>query len=254
MKYFSIVLMGLIVFNCKNETKNSDTIALKATEIIDKTIEVSGGSNFENSVIQFDFRAITYKAKREKGKFELSRLQLGAEDSIFDIIDNTGFKRLINNKIVKVDDSLATLYTASVNSVHYFSVLPFGLNDKAVNKSVIGEEQIKDKMYFKIKVTFNPNGGGEDYEDVFIYWIDKESYKVDYLAYSYNEEDGIGMRFRAAYNERFVNGLRFVDYTNYKTENQAIALAELGVSFKKNQLKLLSKIELQKVSVQLINN
>jgi hypothetical protein len=246
--------MGLIVFNCKNETKNSDTIALKATEIIDKTIEVSGGNNFENSVIQFDFRAITYKAKREKGKFELSRLQLRAEDSIFDIIDNTGFKRLINNKIVKVDDSLATLYTASVNSVHYFSVLPFGLNDKAVNKSVIGEEQIKDKMYFKIKVTFNPNGGGEDYEDVFIYWVDKESYKVDYLAYSYNEEDGIGMRFRAAYNERFVNGLRFVDYTNYKTENQAIALADLGVSFEKNQLKLLSKIELLKVSVQLINN
>jgi hypothetical protein len=146
------------------------------------------------------------------------------------------------------------VYRASVNSVHYFSVLPFGLNDKAVNKTLMGDDTIKTKDYFKVKVTFNPEGGGEDYEDVFIYWINKTNFKVDYLAYSYNEIDGKGLRFRQAYNERFVNGIRIVDYNNYKTENTSIPLEDLGTAFDTDKLVLLSKIELENVEVQLINN
>ena len=34
--------------------------------------------------------------------------------------------------------------------------------------------------------------------------------------YSYIESDGIGLRFREAFNERYINGIRFVDYNNYK--------------------------------------
>ena len=82
----------------------------------------------------------------------------------------------------------------------------------------------------------------------------KTSFKVDYLAYSYNEDDGVGMRFREAYNERFVNSLRFVDYNNYKTEDTSIPLESLGKAFEANQLKLLSKIELKNVTVKLIDN
>ena len=149
---------------------------------------------------------------------------------------------------------MAIKYSASVNSVHYFSVLPYGLNDKAVNKKLIGEERIKGKDYYKIEVTFSQKGGGEDFEDVFIYWINKASFKPDYLAYSYNEDDGKGMRFREAYNERYVNDLRFVDYNNYKSEDKKFYLIDLAKAFNNNSLKLLSKIELQNVEVDLINN
>ena len=102
-------------------------------------------------------------------------------------------------------------------------------------------------------MTFNQEGGGEDYEDVFVYWTDKQSFKIGYVAYSYNEEDGVGMRFREAYNERYVNGLRFVDYKNYKTEDPETKLTDLGKAFEKNQLKLLSKIELENIDVDLID-
>lgn len=251
MKRFLVLLISVMAFSCKNETNPK---ALTANVIVDKAIEVAGGDVFDNSKIAFVFRDKSYRAHRSNGKFELSRSFITEGNSFSDFISNNGFKRIVNDLPVKIPDSIAVKYTASINSVHYFSVLPYGLNDKAVNKTLLGEEQIKGKTYYKIKVTFNEEGGGEDFEDVFIYWINKESFKVDYLAYSYNEDDDVGMRFRQAYNERFINKLRFVDYNNFKTKDNSVSLLNLGKAFEKNQLKLLSKIELENIDVILIDN
>ncbi len=251
MKYISIVVLALFVFSCKNESKIE---RLSANEIINKSIEVSGGERFDQSKLKFEFRDIYYQALRRNHEFLLVRVLVKDDDSIFDMLSNVGFERYHNEEFVKLEDSMVKKYTASVNSVHYFSVLPYGLNDKAVTKELIGEAQIKAKDYYKIKVTFNQEDGGEDYEDVFIYWVNKQSFKVDYLAYSYNEDDGIGMRFREAYNERYINGLRFVDYKNYKAKGTSIQLLDLAKAFENNQLELLSKIELENVKVNLIDN
>ena len=249
MKYLYLVLFGLMLFNCKEEKSE---IKLSADEIVTKSIEKSGGKAFDNSVIRFDFRDKFYVARRNIGQFSLIRMFKDGNDSVFDLLTNNNFDRFINDSRVILEDSMKAKFSASVNSVHYFSVLPYGLNAEAVNKTLLGEEQIKKKNYYKIKITFNPNGGGEDYEDVFVYWIDNENFKVDYLAYSYNEEDGVGMRFREAFNERYIEGIRFVDYNNYKTENNELDLFDLGEAFEENKLKFLSKIELKNIEVELL--
>jgi len=255
MKYISILVLTFLMVSCKNEKKEVEKKMLTATEIINKSIEISGGNIFENSIIHFDFRDKHYSAQRKNGQFEFTRRSVeNQNDSIRDILNNAGFVRKINGVFTNVVDSMATKYAASVNSVHYFSVLPYGLNNDAVNKRLLGDEKIKSKDYYKIKVTFSQDGGGEDYEDIFVYWLDKESFKVEYLAYSYKEEDGIGMRFREAYNERYIDGLRFVDYNNFKAQVSEVALEDLGKAFDNNQLKLLSKIELKTIKVDLIEN
>jgi hypothetical protein len=251
MKYISIALFAFLVFSCKKEVS---TKSLSASAIINKSIEVSGGESFESSMIKFIFRDRSYVAKRLNGQTSMVRMFIDKSDTITDFLSNSEYKRLVGQDYVKVADSMVKKYTASVNSVHYFSVLPYGLNDEAVNKTVLEEENIKSKDYYKIKVTFNEDSGGEDYEDVFLYWIDKKSFKVDYVAYSYSETEGNGMRFRAAYNERYVNGIRFVDYNNYKAEDGSIQLLDLGKAFENNELELLSKIELENVNVDLIDN
>ncbi len=251
MKYLSIILFAFLVVSCKNETAPK---SMSAEEIINKSIEVSGGDIFGKSEIYFGFRDKTYMSRRLGDAFLMVRMFEENKDSITDFYDNNGFKRMVDKEFINVADSMAKKYTASVNSVHYFSTLPYGLNDKAVNKIVLAEEKIKEKTYYKIKVTFNQDGGGEDYEDVFVYWFNKQSFKADYLAYSYSEEDGVGMRFREAYNERYVSDLRFVDYNNYKAEDATIKLNDLGKAFENKQLKLLSKIELENVKVVLIDN
>ncbi|MEP5256424.1 MAG: DUF6503 family protein [Winogradskyella arenosi] len=262
MKNYFFLAALIFILGCKNDNAETNTVrstetfesALTANQIIDKAIDVAGGERFKKSSLKFEFRDVYYQALRKNHEFLLVRLKVEGTDSIFDMLSNVGYERYKNDAFVQLEDSIAKNYEASVNSVHYFSVLPYGLNDNAVNKTLLGIETIKDKAYYKIKVTFNQNGGGEDFEDEFIYWIHTDSFKVDYLAYSYEEESGRGQRFREAYNERYRGGLRFVDYNNFKTDDDVLKLEDLGKAFEANTLKLLSKIELENVTVELVND
>ena len=149
--------------------------------------------------------------------------------------------------MVDLHDTLATSYGNSVNSVHYFAYLPYGLNDPAVNKKLLGETQLAGKKYYKVEVTFNEEDGGEDFEDIYIYWINKETFRPDYLAYEFSINGG-GARFREAFNERIINGIRFVDYKNYKAADN-ISVYNLEALFKSKELELLSTIRLEDISV-----
>lgn len=246
----------LLVLSCKSENTTASE-SLTGDIVVNRSIDNSGGKVFDSSTavtIKFDFRGIEYKSTYSSEGKVLRRHIYNENDTIVDLLKGDQFARYINEEIVKVPDSMIPRYSASVNSVHYFSVLPYGLNDKAVHKTLLGEETINNKPYHKVKVTFSEEGGGEDFDDEFIYWIDTQTYKVDYLSYSYAEDDGKGLRFREAYNERIVNGIRFVDYNNYKPETNTVGLVNLGRLFENKQLKLLSKIELEAITVDLIDN
>ncbi len=254
MKYLSFLFVFVLFFNCKNEASKTELNILNANEIINKSIAVSGGDKFKNSNTVFNFRNKKYLISRNDGNYHFERRFQDSLTQIHDVLTNNGFERTREGVMkVRVADSMVSKYSSSINSVQYFASLPYGLNDEAVNKKLLGEERIKEKDYYVIEVTFNQEGGGEDYEDVFVYWINKETFKPDYLAYSYDEDDGRGMRFREAYNERYIKGLRFVDYNNYKSEDKSIQITELAKAFHINTLTLLSKIELENVRVELVN-
>ncbi|ARV14043.1 DUF6503 family protein [Polaribacter sp. SA4-12] len=240
MKYISIFFIAFLI-SCKpSEPK------ITAQQIVDKTIMYSGADKVENSEISFKFRDKAYFAYRDNGNFKLIR----EFDSIIDGLTNDGFERFINLEKQTLSEADAAKYSNSVNSVHYFSVLPFGLNDKAVRKKLLPSSTIKGKEYYKIEITFSENGGGEDFEDVFIYWIGKEDFLVDYLAYSYHTNGG-GKRFRVLKEQCVKNGIRFVDFHNYKPLNKDISLVDIDKSFENNELKKVSEIVLKDIEVKI---
>lgn len=238
--FLAIVLLAA----CKPVKKT-----LTAQEIVNKSISASGMDKIGNSTLEFQFRNRNYKAVRNNGKFSLERITTKDDVVTRDILSNSGFERYQNSEFVIVPDSMVTRYSSSVNSVHYFSVLPFGLNDAAVHKKLLKEVTIKGKEYHKIEVTFSENGGGEDFEDVFIYWIGKEDYLVDYLAYSYHTNDS-GMRFRVLKEQCIRDGVRFVDYHNYKPKDKTISLKDIDMAFENNSLEKLSEIILENIKVE----
>lgn len=248
MKKVILSFLVLIVLSCKENEVNT----LNVQQIVDKAIEVSGGIHHKTSNVSFLFRDIAYVSQIKNGKRILKRITTTDSVRITDIKTHNSFERFFNDSLVSLTDSVANRYSNSVNSVHYFARLPFGLNDPAVNKELLGEVEVNDKDYYKVKITFDQNDGGEDFDDIYIYWINKASFKPDFLAYEFHV-DGGGIRFREAINERFVEGIRFVDYNNYKPKIKDANIYKVDSLFINQSLELLSKIELKEVKVEPAN-
>ena len=242
-----VFLFLLFLASCREAPEKS----LTAQQIVDRSIDASGGDRYANSHFSFDFRDKNYILTRDLNTNNKLLIRTTKTDTslIIDTKGNTFFKRVVNGENVDTPDSLAHKYSNSINSVHYFAYLPYGLNDKAVNKELLGEAKIKDQEYYKVKVTFDQQNGGDDFDDVYIYWFNKASFKPEFLAYEFHV-DGGGMRFREAYNERYVNGIRFVDYKNYKPKEE-VSILEIEALYKADKLELLSKIELTNINVGL---
>jgi hypothetical protein len=244
-KYVLGLLIIALTYACNTKQET-------VQQIIDKAIAKAGGERYKSAEISFDFRKGTYKSERRGGDFKLERIMPDSTGTQYrDVVDNSGFTRFYKDTVVKLSDSMETVYANSVNSVHYFVQLPFGLNDDAVNKKLIGKDTINNKEYYEIKITFDVEGGGEDHEDVYMYWVNTQNYHVDYLAYSFEVNEG-GLRFRKAYNPRTIEGIRFVDYENYKTDDLSTPLSELDDLYEARQLELLSKIENKNIEVKLL--
>ena len=239
-----VFIITIVPFSCKQGKRELDPQA-----VIDLSIEAHGGNLFENSIVEFDFRNRHYYRSRKGGGFLFSREFKDSLGTIKDVLDNEGLDRFVNDSLVQLSEKKAAAYSSSVNSVIYFALLPYRLNDPAVNKSFLQDEEISGQEYFKVRVTFNEEGGGEDHQDIFIYWINQETFEMDYLAYSY-ETDGGGIRFRASKNKRRVNGILFQDYENYKEGKKMPPLEGMASSFELGELTLLSKIELENIQVR----
>ena len=241
-KFLGICLLFMIV-GCKEQPKPS----ADAQEIIDRAIVASGGERYQNSRIQFTFRDRKYIAYNENGQRVLKRITETDTARIEDVKTGASFDRIVEGVSQQLPDTTRQKLADAVNSVHYFAYLPSGLNDPAVNKTYLGVKKIGDSEYHKIQVTFDQEGGGTDFEDIFVYWFNTETHLPDYLAYEYNTNGG-GMRFREAYNARKVGGIRFVDYRNYKYEG-SLPVTSLDSLYLAGNLELLSLIELLNIEV-----
>lgn len=244
MRYFFLFLLSLFLVSCEENGERT-----KAQEIIDMTIEKAGGKKYERATVKFEFRSNIYKSTRNNGEFQLER-QIGDSTGIYrDVVSNTGFQRFKGDSLVQLPDSLATRYGSSVNSVHYFAHLPYGLNDRAVNKELAGDAIIKGQPYYQLRITFQQEGGGTDHHDEFMYWIHKDKYTIDYLAYKFHVNEG-GIRFREAFNPRIIEGIRFVDYKNFTISDFNTKLENLDELYEKGKLRLLSTIKTENIEVE----
>lgn len=248
MRYLLFPLLcGLLFSGCQPSNP--------AQRVVDQAIKAHGGPAYEQFTMEFDFRDLRYFLRREGGTFRYERTQTdstGAE--IKDILTNTEAYRTRNGQRQNLPDSLMAKYKESVNSVAYFMLLPQPLNDPAVQKEYLGEVTLKGKVYHKIKVSFQAEGGGQDHQDVFVYWFGRDDYALDYLAYLYHVNE-TGMRFREVIDRRKVGGIVVQDYRNYAPADSTLAVTEenllkLDELFEAGRLRVLSTIENKNVQLR----
>ncbi|WP_057937701.1 DUF6503 family protein [Algoriphagus resistens] len=238
-----IFLLGSAVFtSCESRTE--------AEKIVDKAIEAHGGGAYSNSKVEFDFRNIHYTIYKTQDRFEYKREFSDSTGSVIDVLNNAGFERKVNGvKIDTLSEEWIGKYSRSVNSVAYFAFLPYGLNDPAVFKTSIGETVINGEKYDLIKVTFAKEGGGEDFDDEFLYWIGTEDSVVDYIAYSYHT-DGGGVRMREVSAVQEVGGIRFQNYLNFRPKDESVSVEKMQELYESGDLEVLSEINLENIKVE----
>lgn len=244
-----IYLIGLMILglfaSCDSRTE--------AEKIVDKSIEAHGGKIYENAKIDFDFRDIHYSIFKNKNAFEYTREFTDSSGAVKDVLNNSGFVRTVNGaKIDTLPEERIGAFSRSVNSVAYFAFLPYGLNDDAAVKTYLGETDLKGEKYHLVKVTFAKDGGGDDFDDEFLYWIGTDDFFIDYMAYSYHT-DGGGVRMREVSGVQEVGGIRFQNYLNLKPEDKDTPVEEMQALYVDGKLELLSEIKLENIKVEVIS-
>lgn len=237
--YF-ICLISFFLGGCRQQPE--------AQRVVDRAQATHGSNKLDQATVAFVFRDRFYRAELQDGQYAYHRMFSDSTGEVHDILTNDSFTRTVNGQEVPLPEEDQQKYAASVNGVIYFALLPHFLNDPAVRKEHLGEAEVKGEPYDKVKITFAEEGGGEDHDDVFVYWFHRDRHTLDYLAYSF-QVDGGGTRFREAVNPREVNGIRFQDYVNYKTDSMQVPLEHYDRLFTNGHLTELSRVELENVRV-----
>lgn len=235
------LLLLFTFFGCSTTTNN------RATTWIEKANIAHGTAVLNKSSFRFNFREYTYGLTQKKHTKSYSRTKLTTEGILTDTLFNGGdFKRWINQKPVKVSDSLQKLYSESINSVLYFIQLPKVLKDAAVQARYLGEEDLLGEPYVRLQVTFQQEGGGVDYQDEYRYWIHQKTHLIDFLAYRFYSEKG-GTRFRKVSHRERVNGMIFQDYENFSPPTPFPPLDSIASLYTKGKLKKVSDIQQEEI-------
>lgn len=265
-----LVILGLLLFVGCNQTEENKEDAIKennklesekvdvdneemsAVDVIIKRVYNKYGSEKVNeSNIFFEFRDTEYAyIHGEEGLKRSRKFTNDAGENVSDVWISNELSRFVDGEKVEITEKKEDAYINSINSVFYFGFLPKALKDPAVNAELLDQVEINGKEYHKIKVTFDEEGGGEDFHDIFLYWIGVGDDAMDYVAYQYFTEGG-GIRFRAAEQTKTVNGITFTDYLNYGPKEEMMDnYINVDEVFENDGLKLVSEIRFENIRVE----
>ncbi|GJQ62331.1 MAG: hypothetical protein SCALA702_13840 [Melioribacteraceae bacterium] len=239
-----LTLIVILISSCtKQET---------AETILKKSVEAHGGDLYQNSIITYNFRDQNYKLTMDGWKFSYERSFSDSTGSeIIEGMDNKGAYKSLNGVKQDISEDETARLKYSINAARYFNVLPLQLINKAVVPKLLGEATIDEQYYYELEITFRKEGGGEDYQDRYILWIEKEDHLLEYFAYYYHVNGG-GSRFREMVNTRKVGGLILSDQINYTSESIDRNIEDYKTKFVSGDIKKVSEITLKNLEVNRI--
>lgn len=248
-KSIGCVLFAVAFASCDSVPTSAEAVeeVSEVQRIVNESIAFHGGDILVNAKVSFRFRDRDYTVERSGGEFVYTSSHRDSAGVHVRALTNGGYTETLDGNLLPMSakDSLARAGT--VNSVVYFALLPLFLNDPAVYKELQGVDTLDGKAYHRVQVTFDPAGGGEDHDDVYLYWFHVDSSRMDFIAYSFHVNEG-GSRLRRAVNTRRINGVIFQDYENYRGPAPD-SLAYIASMYSEGSLDMISTVALTNIAV-----
>ena len=254
MRSAAAIGMAILLIWSSGCTPSSPDPETNIEAYLDTVIAAHGGDVLDRATVTFTFRGDAFMLRRYDGQFRYERTttdSLGKR--VVEGVTNTDVYRVVEGDTVALDSDARDEVATAVNSVAYFALLPYPLQDPPVQAAYAGRDTVEGTAYHRVSVTFD-EGGGQDYRDVFLYWFAADTHSMDYLAYAFGVGgplSGQGTRFREAFNVRNVGGVRVADYRNYRAEDVGPdALTRYPHAWKRGATEQVSTVALEEVNVK----
>lgn len=252
MRLFAVALVATLLFSSACQPR-SDFPSAQA--VVDSAIAAHGSPVLDRAFMSFDFRGDAYRIRQDDGRLHYRRTYTDSLDrTVVEGLTNDAIYRVVDEDTVALSEDERDAVETTVNSVSYFSLLPHPLGDDAVQPEYSGRDTLDGVPYHRIEVTFQQEGGGKDWEDIYMYWFRTDTYDMDYFAYAFGlgpDETDTGTRFREAYNVRRINGVRVADYMNYTADTLSPdQLHRYPDLWAQDSLELVSRVEIDSVEIK----
>lgn len=210
-----------------------------------RAVQAHGAARLAEATVDFSFRGTPHRMTRSGGRFRFERWPRPDQH---EVLTNEGYALFVNGERAKLSAAAAAARARSLNSVVYFASLPYVLEDPAVNAVHAGQQEVDGETYDVLEVTFDLEGGGEDHDDRFRYWLDPESGELELMAYSFTRGEG-GVRLRVRTSTVGAGGVTFVNWKNFGDPNADTPLSQLPKLWLQGELPELSEILLDDIRV-----
>ncbi len=221
--------------------------------IVDRAIEQHGGELYRHSETELDLCS-------KSGCFQVTA-RIDGDQWAYTISGKSGDSQLrvhsAHDALIVQRDGAEEAVAADPQRFHdwamarvYFCFLPFRLNDPSVFKQDLGLVDWDGRRLHQVKVTFQA-GTSTDAGDEYMYWFDPETARLEYLAYSYDDNGG-GLRFRRAVRHRRVGGVLFFDQENHGIDGPGLSVDAIDADFVRDSMRHVSTVRLEGIEVRAV--
>jgi len=247
IKTLQLLCLSLLIFGCKQEKKETQTVPEtdqikepssieenKGLVLLEKCLQAHGGLDLWKS-----FEGLEYNLN-DNGKdvYQLTHLKdrrAYLKSKKYEV----GFDGKVAWSLPDANEVSGKSAAFYYNLDFYFIGVPFLLKDRGVHATYEGKAKVNEKEYESLKITFG-SGVGFTPEDVYYLYLDPETYVLQILTYSisYFDKENAGINSAKVYSDyREVQGLMMP----HKMENFEWTNDQMGKS--KNHLRIFRDIK-----------
>ncbi len=227
--------------------------------IVSRAIEHHGGDVYRHSETELDLCSksgcfhVVARVDGDRFAFTVSGQSGGAQLEVRS--SNDALEVSKDGAPLAVDANQEQKYRDWAMARVYFCFLPYRLDDPSVRQQDLGLVDWQGRRLHKVKVTFEA-GTSTDAGDEYVYWFDPESARLEYLAYSYDDNGG-GLRFRRSVRHRRIGGLLFFDQENYgvdggSADGPGLSVDSIDDAYARDRMRHVSTVRLESIEVRLL--
>ncbi len=240
-----LILVALSLLSCNHKEASDKGKTNSPEEILQLSQKKHGNDGYTKNNIQFYIETTRFQHKIENYRPKLTQTRITDDGTVHKATYYGGLiQYYINDSLQSEDRYPVQMLERSLYGLIYTSTLPLSLKGNDLKLELLQNVIIRQKEYITLKVT---NKDLQN-DDVFILYLDKNNFELDYVALKHSLTSNYP-QFRRFINQRPINGILFQDYIIFAPKTPELPLEEFYIQYNEASLKEIRTIKLDSIKV-----